>query len=345
MYLLYSLLVIILSYFGDRRRGGNAFTRLLPCLCFILFVGLRKYTVGVDSENYQMLFYQIPLQNYIWIEVAFDKLIRILYDLGFDYNSLYLSSIVLTAIPIYLFLEKQDHYTIPAVYIYIMSLLMVCNGIRQCIAVGIFLYASIFIIQRRIIPYILCIGIAYLFHHSALILFPLYFIANRTLSNVVYVLVYVLSFAFCFMNLDAVILSVVSKLGVVGLTYAESFEYFSSKDMSVFGLLYTSAINVSTFYLMLKARTFKTDPVISNFTYIYIVLKNLSFQMTLISRVMMYFDWYAYFIYPIVAYKLCKNRQEKFLIILLFFILYGIIFIKNIMNPIMKMSPYLFYFQ
>lgn len=345
MYLAYCIVIILLAFLGDKKRGGNTFIRFLACLCFVSFVGLRKYTVGVDSATYGGLFYEIPHQDYVWMEIGFDSLIRYLYGMGFDYTSLFLTCIIFTAIPTFLFLENLKSFTLPAILIYIVGLLSVCNGMRQNIAVGIFMLASLFIIKRKLIPYIICISVALLFHSSSAILYPLYFIVNKNLPNRTYTILYILSFVFCFINMDGIIIELASRLSVLGLSYGESFSDFTNPDMSVFGLLYVSFINASTFFLMIKTNSFKRHTVFSNLAFASMVLKNISFSMVLVGRIMMYFDWFIYILYPMIINDLPISKQLKKIIAFAFIVIYFIGFVKNIINPEMRMLPYLFYFE
>ena len=123
---------------GDKHKGNLVLFRIVPCLLFIAIVGFRNYTVGVDSESYRTLYYAIPNQDYVWIEIGFDRLIRIFDSFHCEYNVLFLVSISLTAIPIFIVLEKSESYTLSAFMMYTLTLITVMNGMRQCIAVGWF---------------------------------------------------------------------------------------------------------------------------------------------------------------------------------------------------------------
>ncbi len=55
--------------------------------------------------------------------------------------------------------------------------------IRQGLGVSLFLYAIRFVRQRRPLPYFVLLGVAFLFHRSALILVPLYWVLHRRFSE------------------------------------------------------------------------------------------------------------------------------------------------------------------
>lgn len=57
------------------------------------------------------------------------------------------------------------------------------NGIRQAMAIAIFIYCSKYIKQRKIINYMLWVIVAITFHFSAIIYIPLYFIVNLEIES------------------------------------------------------------------------------------------------------------------------------------------------------------------
>ena len=338
-YIIYYLLILLLVVLGDKQKGRRIVFRILACILFIAIVGFRKYTVGVDSESYRELYYAIPNQNYVWIEVGYDWLIRFLDRLHCEYNALYLVSITLTAIPIFFVLEKSKHYAFSAFMIYTMTLVTVMNGMRQCIAVGLFMLACLCITLRKKILFFACMGIALLFHYSCVILFPLYFVLNRKLENKTYIIAYIVSFLFCFINPVAYIAPLADIMNVVGHDYSEHTEV-TNQSLSIFGFIYESSINILIFYWALKSKSFKKFTVIANCAFIALILKNLSFNMPIVGRMMMYFNWFQFILIPLSISEMRINSQAKlyckaFILIMLFI---GVF--HNLLSPVMKMVPY-----
>lgn len=346
-YILYIILVAFFCYIGDKRRNGTIKTRVIPLLLFICFVGFRSYTVGVDSESYMDLFYAIPSQNYLWIERGFDWLIRFLYDHGLAYNTLYIACAILTSVPVFIVLEKSENYTMSASFFYIFSLISVTNGLRQCIAVGAFVLGYLFIKERKILGFASCMAFAFLFHYSCVVLFPLYFILDKSLKPKVYTLIYVLSFIFVFVNPTSFFATVASWITFIGKNYQDGFG--SSYDLgilSLFGFLYTTFLNVCIFIFIQETNQFEKNPVLANCTFAGLVLKNFSMNLPIVGRLSLYFQWFPYLLLPIMIAELAKdNKKLELQYKLMFIALYSIGFIHNIYGTTMKMTPYVMNFN
>lgn len=343
-YILYALIIVFFCYNGDKRRNGTIVFRLVPLMIFILFVGFRNYTVGVDSESYMDLFYAIPGQNYLWIEIGFDWLIRFLYDHGFSYNALYLTCAALTAIPMFIVLERLDNYSMSASFFYIFSLLSVTNGLRQCVAVGAFVLGLMFIKERKLIGYAACMAFAFVFHYSSIILFPLYFILDKSLRPCVYTLIYAISFIFVFVDPTVFFLKAASWITFIGRNYQEGFgTAYEMGTLSVFGFLYTTFINVVIYILLNKTKQFEINPILANCTYAGLILKNFSMNLPIVGRLSLYFQWIPYIILPIMIADLAKgNKSIETQYKLIFVLFYLIGFVHNIYGATMKMTPYIF---
>lgn len=106
----------------------------------------------------------------------------------------------------YRFIKK---YVLPgyywfAVFIYVFNtgfMLTQLSTMRQTLAIGIFLFAIDYINKKDPIRYGLCIGLASLFHGSALIILPVYLLGvlNWTINKktaIILFLIYLLSFLF-----------------------------------------------------------------------------------------------------------------------------------------------------
>ena len=228
-----------------------------------------------------------------------------------------------------------------------MLLLAVMNGMRQCIAVAFFFYSCRFIEQRRVVPYLISLSIALLFHYSCVILFPLYFILNKKSSMNIYVILYIASFAFCFINVQGLLGTLSYYLSIGGGAYQENFEYYASSfgRLSLMGFMFQTFINVCIFIAMMKAKSYERFPLFTNCTIITLILKNLSFNMPIVGRVALYFSWFPYLLIPLLIPYLSKDRQTRKAIKFFFVVLYAVAFIHNILSREMKMLPYFFSFN
>ncbi len=339
LYFLYSFLIIIFAFLGGKKKS-NPFLRAIPALLYVCFVGFRSSTVGVDSESYRDLFETIPNENYLWLEIGFDKLIRFLSDAGFDYNSLYLASILLTTIPVYLVLEKSPKYTASAILLYIVTVPTVFNGIRQCISVGWFFYGVLFIQNRKIIPYALCMVACLLFHYSSVILFPLYFLIWKPAKQWIYVTVYMISFIFVFLDPSSYVETILDFLKGFGVDYDRGYNV---QSLSILGFIFNTSTNIVIFCLIIKTQYYKINPALSNCAIIAFCLKNITFSYAILGRVMMYFSFFPLLMVPELIYSLKKD--ERPLYSFFFVTVYTVGFVHQLLSPEMAMTPYIFNFK
>lgn len=343
-YFIYSFLIIVIAIIVGRRKRGvksGPLLRAIPALLYVCFVGFRSSSVGVDSESYRDLFESIPYQDYLWIEVGFDRLIRILYDWGLDYNSLYLASILLTTIPIYLVLEKSPNYSACAILLYIVTIPVVVNGIRQCISVGWFFYGVLFIQQRKLIPYVLCMGVCMLFHYSSIILLPLYFLIFKPAKQGLYISIYALSFIFIFINPVSYVLSVLDFLKGFGVDYDRGYQ---AQTLSTLGFIFNTTTNVVIFLLIIKTKYYKVNASLTNCSVIAFCIKNISYSYAILGRLNMYFGWIPLLIVPDLICRL-PDRGDRKMYSVFFIIVYVIGFVHQLLSPEMRMIPFDFNFR
>lgn len=341
---IYLLCIFIFCYFGSfREQKWAIFFRMLACICFVGMIGLRSPLVGVDSLTYYRHFYTYGNFGCHFVEQGFDLLTRILYHMGQEYTSLFFACALLTAIPIFLTLERCEHYLASSLMLYSLSLVMCVNGIRQVVVCGMFLYAIKYIENRNIIKYVFFIIIGYFFHASVLILLPLYFVLNMKYSNKVYILFYLLSFVFVLIPPSSIIEAILSHLNFGLRDYSKLHSDVGVETASTLGFVYASILRLLIFFLILKTQSVENKCVLTNLVFLSIVLPNLGYFIPLFSRITMYFTWFSYLLVPYLLAKYCQGFHNKYIqISLLFVFLYSIGFCNSILSKSNKMLPYTF---
>lgn len=168
-------------------------------ICLILFAvfsGIRWY-VGVDYPSYlydygQMLRgrYEVRARG---IELGFLWFSNLCATLRLHYT-LYFG--LFAAIQIYFILLtfKDKRYLLPLLLVLLIMggyYFTLMNGIRQQIVACSFIWSVRYILEKKKIHYLIWIGLAYLMHHSVLLLIPVFFLAydktkwNKTTLNIV----------------------------------------------------------------------------------------------------------------------------------------------------------------
>lgn len=189
--IVYTLLALLMCYGAQRSQDTTKQARLwgwLPIILFTLVFGLR-YGVGVDYNNYIDTYEDTALYNsYFELldnerhEEGFLLLIYLCHLCG---APIYIFFSIIAFIQIVLIYHAfKDEGNILA-YIYLTLILtgfcvfFFMNILRHEIAFCIFMCAVKYIRDNKLLKYWICCLLALAFHHSALLLFPLYFIWIR----------------------------------------------------------------------------------------------------------------------------------------------------------------------
>lgn len=155
---------------------------LFLALLFYTFVFGVRFGVGTDYHAYLDAYQYI--KNFGSLsengEFGFNLMTHFFANNSFHF-SIYFGFIAFVQI---LFLTKAFLNEGKLLSFIFLSFMLTCaflswmNGLRQIIALSIFIYSIDFILSKRWNRYFLAIAIASLFHTSAVILFPLYFLRN-----------------------------------------------------------------------------------------------------------------------------------------------------------------------
>lgn len=177
-YILLIILFYILFTFSESKALGYTRRRLLLILpCFILtFFSIFRYDIGYDYPAYfEMARSSANIDDLLDIE----PLSRV-FILIANYTGLPWMIFVLFGIPTYC-LAFRTCFKIGnfhlAFWVYVFLFYLDSLGvIRQALALSLVMYAFTFMQEKRFLPYLLLCSIAMLFHYSAVIVIPLYFI-------------------------------------------------------------------------------------------------------------------------------------------------------------------------
>ena len=205
IYFLVVFLAVGLSLFDYKRASGG-----LKCAFVLItvFLGMR-YMYGSDYPSYLSLFKQynsdgIPiwdikgmLNSDVYGEIGWQILNKLFGPIGY-FGLLFALSVFENTV-IYRLIKRNvpsQWYWI-SIIVYLLNtrlfLIGACSMERQWLSVCVFVIATKFIEQKKLIPYILLVLLAASFHTSALILLPFYIIG------------YVKSFSFKIVHLVIII--------------------------------------------------------------------------------------------------------------------------------------------
>lgn len=184
-YLVLLAVVTAIAYLG--RKSGNPFMEkaglLLVVAILICFAGFRDYHIGTDTGNYVYSFHRsfsLKEAYEIKMEKGYTTFVWLTRQLSDNYAALLLSiATIVILLQMSTILRYVPRYEF-GIYLYIVlgEYTAFFNAARQSIAVAICFFALRFVLDRRLLPYVVCIGIAMLFHKTAIVALPIYFLAT-----------------------------------------------------------------------------------------------------------------------------------------------------------------------
>ncbi len=165
----------------------NIFAFIIPTTVMVLYSGLRN-NIG-DTVYYVHTYHLLEEGGALmpkWGDKAylFELLQYFLVKNGFEYSTFIMISSIATLIPFMLFFYNYSANYAFSVYIFFTMGIFVStfNGIRQYIAVGLILLGSKYLFSPKKHDFwklLVLVFIASLFHNSALIMIPVYFLCRR----------------------------------------------------------------------------------------------------------------------------------------------------------------------
>ena len=147
----------------------NCFFLICVFILFSIFSGFRYY-VGVDYINYVKI-YNLE-EGYGSRELGFNLILYFLRYIGASYQ--------------FMFIKRYNYSVWISVFIYYCIspfYIATFNGMRQYLAIAVFIVALKYIEQKNIFKYIVSLLLGgFFFHESILVFIPLYYILNKTIS-------------------------------------------------------------------------------------------------------------------------------------------------------------------
>src|SRR5699024_4311729 len=179
-----SVLTLLFSqYFWKINIVYYRFYIVISLLIPSIFVGLR-YKVGTDYETYVIIYNKVNQLTYIEFlntnnyEVGFFTLEKLSHWVG-DVQFLFFLSSFLTLLFLY-FALKQYIGKLSITLGYILYIFTVfpdsLNAVRQQLAIAIIVFSLKYIIEKKLIKFIIYVFLASTFHITAIIVIPFYFL-------------------------------------------------------------------------------------------------------------------------------------------------------------------------
>lgn len=170
-------------------RVKNHLVMLMIMAGLTIIAGFRATDVGTDTMNYYLYFYRV---EHGLLESGYEPLWQLLNigvsRLGGDFHHVTLLASILTFFPLYVAFRKESRLPFFSLFIYVAFnyYFSSFNIMRQMLAVSWALLAFVYYktgnsTKSDNIKVVLCTLVAVLFHYTAIVIVPIYWIIQLTL--------------------------------------------------------------------------------------------------------------------------------------------------------------------
>lgn len=335
-YLLLLGFVMFWIFLEKKSLNRNAFW--VPFFTLVLFASIRSYLVGTDTGAYTSDFRnKLDIQYFIFsenLEYGYQVIKYIILYLTHNYFwLLFVSSIIVVGSYLYIFKKKSEDYFL-SIFIFLTFgfYTFYFNGLRQGLSMALAVWATPYLIDKKIKKFTLIILLASLFHKSALIMFVFYFLIH---------LKFKLEYKIIGVFLGSLMLSgaTVQYLASTNEKYT-SYTEVSEDAGGYLTLGFYFMIGLFIYILMKLYKITNKDFYILLQLYIYgivflIPVAMLGANPSGPQRLLFYFVWPVALLLPIVFNRI-NNKLINYI-----FILFSVIYFYMITSKFSHLTPYI----
>lgn len=314
IYILFAMIVIFaIEGIQIKNKKIKKISQISILVIFYLIAGM-SYKIHNDYFIYEDIYRKINFSNlkyinwekgYVILNAIFNNFLEF-----YNFKSLiYLVNIFLIYKGLKKILIQEKVYLILGLMYLLFGQFysMYLSAFRQSIAIAIFIYSLSYIINRKLISYTLSIILAFFFHKSAIILYPVYFI----FSNKLKIKMKANIFLYVILNILVVIPQITRNIvlsfeKIVGLlklgTLSESY-LIKESNLEIKNIIF----NIFLFILYEYLNSKKENYFINKILFCYLIIEILSKIIGVFYRVEIYFTvFYCIFIVELF-FKCNKN--------------------------------------
>lgn len=361
IYILVFALSLICFIFAEKCKKRNKtifyiFTLiaiLIPCL----LAAFRATTIGTDVKLYIENWFSYANKassfkqylNYISsTEILYLFINYVISIFTNKISVLFFVLQLLTILPLVIALNRSDNkISVPlAMLIYFLFFYnMSFNAVRQSISISFVILGITYLLDNKKKTFLIFLIIGILFHSSATLVIPLYFIYISSKSKKVnlYTLLYLLIIIFILLNFESIVLFLL-KIGILPSKYINYVTTYLRTDLD-----FSLVNNIFYFSLLILMGLFIDKKDKNNkFLFILFILGIAIFESGMISKFANRASYY--FLFPGIFlllpqlcnpnYKITKNRMGLTLLIIFIFVVYWVFWI--VFQNVHETFPYVF---
>lgn len=332
------VLVLVLLWILFEQKVLNRIAFWVPLAILSLFAGMRSYRVGTDSGSYTRNFRSsLDIDSFELTgsrEFGYQLLEYTLLRLNAEYFWLFFLT---SAIVVYCYLTVIKKYSVNYIFsVFLFIALGVYtfffNGLRQGLAMAIFALALPYLLEKRLVLYLIIIAIASLFHSTVLFMIPFYFLVNLRIKPIYKILATFVGSLF------------VSRFLITYISSSnERYESYGTLDQDGGGYLTLGFYTIILFiiYVVIRIYKIKNRQFMQLFTFyaigvVFIIpIAMLGANPSGPQRLLTYFTWALILILPIVFKRM--NNAYVTSVAVIFFLIYFTLTTSTFSN----LTPYI----
>lgn len=339
-------LIVFLSVLVDAKKENKI---LSPLVFFLLFlpIGLRSVDVGNDTHEYFSIFYRLynhPDAYVLSLEPAYSKLNYFLYYItNGDFNAVLFSTALFSVFFIFYTIQKYALSTSVAMAFFLSlgPYFFLHSGIRQGMALSLVFLSLSFILNEKKYKFALTILLASLFHASAIIFIPVYYLVKVKVKPSIFIVLWLISVPFAFSPVPFKEIILILKY----ITPHSYSWYYDDprllRDSAGLGL--KVLFNQVVFLFLIKSLWVEsikdTERKILYLSIVGFILSNVFVYVGLIGRIGLYFSIFNVLGVPIAMHYLVKGKSKVYIKLCLFLLLF-LLFYRQVINDDYSVFPY-----
>lgn len=287
-YICIFLLFLIGVYFDSFKQKApkNIYFYFL-LIAAILFAGLRDMIGGYDIYVYSEV-YEAPIEEiflYSSFENGFKYFFVVLKQISDKREfMIFMISLVMTIMHYYVLKRHSTNFFLSLFIFFCKFYLMSFVYLRQGIAMGIVWLSIPLILNRKFLPFLFTTALAFTFHKSSIVFFPLYFIANFNFKRNHYLIFPILALIFSVSPLST------SLMSLIGEELDSRYSHYTDQS-TTFNVFYLIESVILTYLLVKysdKLKQYKYGLFLNNALFVYIILNMIAITNATYIR----FIWY-----------------------------------------------------
>lgn len=326
--------------YNKRRRFRWLLFASLPMFFLIAF---RNEYLGADTISYTNHF--LDMTNTSWDNifdntrmehgyVVFVKAITHFTDSPLVFQIIY-SSIYWLSVSFFANQLEESPFLFLFFFCTLGTYTFMFTGVRQCLAICICLISYKFIKKQKLIPFLLCILLAYYFHKSSLLFIAAYFIFPRKINILNTIIISI----FCGISINY--------LDVIQEWFNEQLDYDYSIESTNSGSIYLAflvLLTILTIFLIFRNNQSSNKGATGtlNIGFIAVFFWILRLSTRVAERPSYYFLFFS-FAALTVALEGITNKSERFVISSVVITLCLVLYIYRFMTNFASLVPYRFY--